>query len=184
MEKYFVLTAVSLLLACPVFSQSAGQEKKLVVYFSKSGNTETLANHVHSLVGGDKIKLEPAEPYPASYSDTVARYRLERDREVRVPLRTGIANMDTYDVVFLGYPIWGGTIPMVLVTFLESYDFTGKTIVPFCTSGGSGISRSVTDIRRLVPGAAVLEGFHTSSGNASGTRNDAAAWLRRINILD
>lgn len=146
----------------PDASQPPSQEleqKILVAYFSKTGTTARVAERVHRLVGGDMIQLEAADPYPDAYQETLRRAEQELNSAARPPLKTAVSNMEQYSVIYLGYPIWHGTAPMVVFTFLDSFDLAGKTIIPFCTSGGSGIGKSVSDIQGTYPAAAVLEGL-------------------------
>jgi flavodoxin len=130
--------------------QSLSATKKvLVVYFSHSGNTREVANQIHEKVGGDILEIRPEEPYPRDYEAVKDRARQELKGNYRPKLKTKVANMEAYDVVFIGYPIWWGTMPMPIAAFLSEYDLSGKTIVPFCTHLGSGLGRSVTDIAKL-----------------------------------
>lgn len=185
MSKLFIL-AVALLVGygAQVFCQDRTRqegEKSLIVYFSRTGNTKTVADMIHATVGGDIVELIPAVPYPEEYNQTTRRAVQERDTNARPGLATTIDTMNDYDVVYIGYPIWGGTMPMLFSTFLEQYDFSGKTLIPFCTHGGSSLARSVNDIRRLSPGARVLEGLSVRSASSL-SQADIAGWLRRNGI--
>jgi flavodoxin len=158
--------------------------KILVVYFSHSGNTRELANQIHTSVGGDIIEIQPEKPYPSNYFALVQRAKEERDADYKPALKTKIKNIASYDVIFIGSPIWGGTIPQPIVSFLSEYDLTGKTIVPFCTYGGSGQGRSVTDIAKLCPQTTVLEGFGVESKNVKNVQPEIANWLNKIKIIE
>ena len=109
------------------------------------------------------MELDPEAPYRDSYEITIGRAERELKSNARPALVTRIEQMETYYTVFVGYPIWHGDAPMVIDTFLDSYDFTGKTIVPFCTSGGSGIGTSMQTIRGLCPNSTVLQGIRVGS---------------------
>lgn len=159
---------------------TASSGKTLVVYFSHTGNTKTLANIIHEKVGGDIVELVPVKSYPTSYDACVEVARTELDQQARPKLQTTIADMGSYDTVYIGYPIWWSTIPMPVATFLESYDFAGKTVIPFCTHGGSGIADSESDIKKLVPKATMLDGLAVSGGSASSAQSDVTSWLRKI----
>lgn len=131
---------------------AAGQKTDrnvLVVYFSHTNTTERAADLIHQQTGGTLFEIHPAEAYPSSYAATTERAQ----REIRagaLPAMTGdVENLAQYDVVFIGYPIWWGQAPKIIYTFMESYDFSGKTIVPFCTSGSSGIGSSATNLHDL-----------------------------------
>ena len=151
-----------------------GNGKSLVVYFSRTGNTKAVAEQIQSLTGSDLVELKTVVPYPSSYNDCLTQAQEERANNARPELSTTINNMSEYDTVYVGYPIWCYTAPMAIFTFLESYDFTGKTVIPFCTSGSTSITESVTDIRSVCSGANVLDGFR------AGGSESVEDWLTRI----
>lgn len=153
---------------------TAENGKSLVVYFSRTGNTKAVAEEIQSLTGSDLIEIKTVQPYPSSYDDCLAQAQEERANSARPELSTTVNNMSEYDTVYVGYPIWCYTAPMAIFTFLESYDFTGKTVIPFCTSGSSSITLSVTEIRSVCSGANVLDGFR------AGDSETVEEWLRRI----
>lgn len=140
--------------------ETAGSGKILVAYFSATGTTRGAAEQVRTATGGGLFEIVPAQPYTSAdlnYSDSSSRSQVEqRDNSARPAISGTAEGMDGYDVVFLGYPIWNGRPPKIISTFLEDYDFTGKTIVPFCTSGSSGFSDS--GLHELAPGATWAEG--------------------------
>ncbi len=152
-------------------------QKVLVAYFSWGGNTRKVANQIHEAVGGDIFEIRTATPYPAEYEPTTKVAKEEIEKDIRPALAGEIDDMSDYDVVFIGYPIWWHTAPMVVHTFMESYDLSGKTVIPFCTSGGSDLQESLPAIRQLAPHSKILEGL---------TANDHSAiepWLKKIGIL-
>jgi flavodoxin len=159
-------------------SQS-GKGKILIAYFSHSGNTRSVADQIHKTVGGDIFEIKTVNQYPKEYRPTTEAAKREQEANARPALATQVNNLDSYDVIFLGYPIWWGTIPMALFTFLESYNFSGKTIIPFCTHGGSGLGRSIADITRLCPQSTVREGLAIRGGSVGSAQNDITAWLRK-----
>lgn len=158
--------------------------KILVAYFSHSGNTREIANQIHATVGGDLFEVVALEPYPEDYRKCTEVAKREQENDARPPLKSKVENMDAYDTIFIGYPIWWGTIPMALFTFFESHDFSGKTIVPFCTHGGSGLGRSASDIARLCPGATVREGLAIRGSGVRSAQNEVAAWLQKQGMAD
>ena len=115
----------------------------LVIYFSHTGTTREVAAYLHELVGGDLVELIPVEAYPEGYSAALDPAKQEQRENARPAIKDPLESIDQYEVIYLGYPIWWGTVPMIVNTFLESYDFTGKTVVPFATSGGTGDRKSV-----------------------------------------
>lgn len=161
----------------------AGEQKVLVAYFSATGTTEAVAEQIADGLSCDLYKITPQDPYTdadLNYSDTSSRTTSEMNDENARPVISGsVSNMAQYDVVFLGYPIWWGEAPRIISTFLESYDFTDKTIVPFCTSGSSGISSSVSALKPLASGATWLEGQRFGGGVSDET---VMEWVRSLNL--
>lgn len=151
--------------------------KILIAYFSRSGNTEEIANQINELVGDTLVKIETVEPYPDSYSETVDIAQQELEQNARPAIQNLNIDMNDYDTIFIGYPIWWHNAPMAVYTFLESYDFTGKTVIPFCTSGGSDIDESLSGIEAAVSGATLLEGLTANDSS------DVQSWLENIGIL-
>lgn len=156
-----------------------GRKNSVIIFYSWSGNTRSIAAQIHRKVGGDLVELELVRPYSRDYDTCLDEARKDREQGTRPELKTRIANMDQYDVVYLGYPIWWATIPMPIVTLLESCDFSGKTIAPFCSHGGSRLGQSVTDITKLAPGAKITEGLPIHYGGGSSLPGDIDNWLRK-----
>ena len=160
--------------------EPVGDGKVLVAYFSATGTTRGAAELVQAATGGDLFEIVPAQPYTAAdlnYRDPSSRSQVEQRSEDARPAITGTAeDLDGYDVVFLGYPIWNGRPPKIISTFLERCDFTGKTIVPFCTSGGSGFSDS--GLHELASGAQWREGRRLNGAS----RDDVAQWIAGLDL--
>nr|WP_286174774.1 flavodoxin [Harryflintia acetispora] len=150
----------------------------MIAYFSKTGTTEAVAQQIQGLVGGDLVKIETATPYPEDYTETTEVAKKESEDDARPPLSTSVSNMDEYDTIYIGYPIWWHTAPMAVYTFLESYDLSGKTVIPFCTSGGSEIDESMAAINALCASATVLEGLTANDSD------DVQPWLTKIGALE
>lgn len=158
--------------------------KTLVVYYSATGNTEQAANYIAQVTGGDLFALEPVEPYTTedlNYSNEDSRVSYEHEnpdaRQVELTAST-VENWEEYDTIFLGYPNWWGDMPQALYTFLEEYDFSGKTIIPFTTHGGSGFSRTISTIAELQPGANVVEqGLSISRNSVTDAQSDVENWV-------
>lgn len=151
----------------------------LVLYFSMSGNTETIANYIHDEVGGDLIKLETVQTYPEDYNDLVDYAQEEQNDNARPELATEI-EIDKYDVIFLGYPNWWGDMPMPIYSFLDDYDLSGKTIAPFITHGGSGLSGTPTNIQNEEPNAQVTEGLSIYGSRAESSKDEVIDWLNEL----
>jgi len=164
----------------------SGTEKNniLVTYFSHSGNTRVIANQIHERVGGDIFENVSVDQYPSDYDEVVEQARKELRDKCRPKLKTKVENMESYNVVFVGYPCWWGTIPMPVATFLSEYDFSGKTIVPFCTHEGSRLGRSVTDIKEVCPQSTILDGLAVRGSNVKRAGNEVSNWLRKIGMKE
>ncbi len=154
----------------------------LVAYFSWTNNTERVANHIADITGADKYEIIPKIPYGpenSNYYDPSTRaYQEQYDDTARPEIEGELQNIDKYDIVFLGYPIWYGKAPKIIYTFLESYNFEGKTIIPFCTSGSSGIG-STAELQSLTPGANWLDGRRFDGG---ASRDSVKAWVDGLGL--
>ena len=156
--------------------------KSLVVYFSWSGNTENVAKSIQSQTDSDIFEIVPATPYSDDYDTVVDLAQAEQSEDARPAIADSIENIADYDVIYVGYPNWWGDMPMILYTFFDSYDFSGKTVAPFCTSGGSGLSDTVNAIKELEPNAAVTEGLHIGSSASSNPDDAVSEWLSEIGL--
>ncbi|SHN71624.1 flavodoxin [Desulfovibrio litoralis] len=179
----FMLVVLSFVLTSPVHANE--NKKTLIVYFSHTQTTEKVALEIHKKVGGDIFRIETVQQYPTEHKATVTLAEKERDANARPALKTQVENIDSYDVIFIGYPIWWYTLPMPLYTFLESYDLSGKTIIPFCTHGGSSMSGTEDVIKKLQPNAKVLDGLAVSrniirSNPDTGAEKPVAEWLSKL----
>ena len=172
--------------------------KSLVAYYSRKGNnyvggsivhlpvgnTEVAARMIQKLTGCDAFRIDTVKGYPADYNETTDVAREELHQNARPALSGRVDNMGDYDVVFLGYPNWWGTMPMAVYTFLEEYDFAGKTIIPFCTHEGSGMGHSESDIKKLCRDARVLKGLPLRGGSVQRAEKDISDWLRQSGMID
>lgn len=151
--------------AAPIQNPQEDDENILIAFFSKTGTTEEAAREIQAVTGGDLFEITVADAYPSSYQSTVDRARRELDENARPVLTSTVENMQEYDVILIGYPIWWHTEPMAVNSFLEAYDLSGKTILPFCTSAGSDIEESMVDMRRIAgnQGATVGSGLTANS---------------------
>lgn len=175
------LTAGLALSTRPSRAQMAGSgSKTLVAYFSRTGNTRVIAGQIRRARDADLFEIRPAEPYPEDYEETVAQARQERDAGHEPPLAGAVPGIGAYDTVFLGMPIWGGTAPPVIRSFLSAHDLTGKTLVPFITHGGYGRGQSVQVIQSRAPRSEVLQGFTLEADQERRTLETVTRWLRDI----
>lgn len=174
---------------------SASDKKILVVYFSRigeeynvgnitKGNTEIVAEYIAQKIGADTFEIKPAKPYPDAYEPCTELAKKELESNARPALAKNIDSLAQYDTIFIGYPIWWGDLPMVVYTFLEANDFSGKTIIPFCTHGGSGLSGTDRNIAKVCPNAKVLSGLDIVGKRCQddpvAVQKDVDAWLKGL----
>lgn len=159
-------------------------KKILIAYFSHSGNTSEIANQIHKSIESNIFEIQSVSPYPSEYNEVVEQAKQELQSGYFPELKTEVEGMESYEVVFIGYPNWWGTIPRPIAAFLSKYDFSGKIIVPFCTHGGSGLARSVTDITKLCPQSTILEGLAVLSRDVKNAQNEISNWLLELGISE
>ncbi|GAA0886334.1 flavodoxin [Sphingobacterium siyangense subsp. cladoniae] len=136
-------------------------EKILIIYLSRTKNTKAVAEIIHSTVGGDLVALEVANPYPEHYQTMVDQVAAENSQGYLPPLKTKIDSMDKYDIIFIGFPTWGMQLPPPMKSFLNEYNLTGKTVIPFNTNAGYGVGSSFETVIQRCPNSKVLEGYST-----------------------
>lgn len=155
--------------------------KVLVIYFSQSGNTQKLAKLISDKVGGDFIRIETIEDYPTEYSKLASFAKKEKDNNSRPELKNLELDLEKYDTIFIGYPIWWYQMPMPMYTFFDTYDFSGKVIIPFNTHEGSKDSGTYEDIKELESNATVLEGLPIRGGDMASDQGDKVDnWLKKL----
>lgn len=186
-------------------SQPKSDSKTLVVYFSQPetanpdnmtkeednsvvvidgkvlGNTQYVAYVIQEQTNADIFRIEPEKPYPTDHEKLVDLAADEQNDNARPAIKDTTLNLDQYDTVFVGYPNWWGDMPMILYTFFDTYDFSGKTIIPFNTHGGSGFSGTIGTIADLEPNATVnKDGFTVSRNNVQEAKSDIVSWLNKL----
>ena len=158
---------------------TGANQNVLIAYFSETGNTEKFANIIHDQIGGDLFKIEPVTPYPEG--DELFDYTKEEQDEDRRPEIQGTVDISKYDTVFIGYPIWWYEVPQIIKTFLDQYDLSGKTIIPFNTHEGSGDGGTYDYIAEQEPNATMLEGLPIRGGNMEENQTDRISnWLGEL----
>lgn len=201
MRKTIVFLCVLLVMAnCIAVTAMAESDtdasRVLVVFFSRHGSSVgdkdadavssaslspgdvvQLTDTIHAIVGGDLHQIITVDPYPKEYRETTDLAATQQDNNSRPPLATMIENKDDYNTIFLGYPNWWGTLPMPVMHFLESYDFTGKTIIPYCSHEGSGLGRSITDLTVLCPDSVILDGLAVRGRDTANAQTQVDDWL-------
>ncbi len=168
----------------------------LIVYLSRTGNTEAVAKMIQKEVGGDLVSLEIETPYPKNYEAIVKKVVEENEKGFLPPLKTKIENIEKYNTIFLGFPTWGMQLPPPMKSFLNQYDVSGKTVIPFNTNAGYGVGSSFRQVKELAPRSTVLEGFEIKGGierdgvffvmegeKEKQAQTDIKQWLQRIKIL-
>lgn len=183
--KVKLMTLLAALLCCvaanaqtaPVKEQP--DKKILIAYFSWGGNTRHVAEHIASLTGGTLFRIEPEKPYPTEYTPCTEVAKAEKEANARPAIKMKVADWEQYDTIFIGCPVWWWTAPMIINTFSESYDFKGKTVVPFCTYASTYRDETLARIVELTPAAEHLKGFGAVSKNTKGIE----AWLNEIKVL-
>lgn len=145
------------------------------------GNTQYVAYVIQENTGADIFRIEPETPYPTDHDTLVDLAAEEQDNNARPVIKDSIEDLEQYDTIFIGYPNWWGDMPMILYSFFDQYDFSGKTIVPFNTHGGSGFSNTISTIAELEPSAEVNEdGFTVSRNNVQEAERDIISWLNDL----
>ena len=148
------------------------------------GNTETFARMIQKSLRGDLFSIQTVQGYPTDYDELIDQGGEEKNRVARPELESHVENMDDYDIVFLGYPNWWYDMPMPVYSFLEEYDFSGKTVIPFATSAGSGFSGTIDTLQEMLPDAVIVdEGLHIPMKNVSEAEEEVADWLEEIEVL-
>ena len=157
--------------------QSETSGKILIAYFSWGGNTRGIAHEIQAQTGADLFEITPVNPYSTDYNTVLMEAQEDQHKQARPELSEHVQNMEEYDIVLLGYPNWWASIPMPVASFLEEYDFSGKTIIPFCSHGGGRFGQSLTAIAKLAPEAVMGDGLSVHYSGGSALSGDVTAWL-------
>lgn len=147
-----------------------------------TGNTGVMAHMIAEASGGELFSIRTVEPYPDSYDDTIDVGQSEKNNGIRPELSAHIENLDQYDTVFVGFPNWWYGMPMVMYSFFDEYDFSGKTVIPFCTSGGSAFSDAIEEIKDMEPDADVLDGLHIGGSSVIDAENRVNEWVAELGL--
>lgn len=159
-------------------AEAVDSHKALVVYFSCTNHTKGVADYVADILGTTEFRILPAVAYTAedlNYNNDCRANREQNDDKARPAIANQLVGLADVDVVYVGFPIWWGKLPKIMYTFFDTYDFSGKTIIPFCTSGSSGIATAVSEIRSLEPNATVLDGRRFDAGASRAT---VESWVK------
>jgi flavodoxin len=190
MKKLLLLVLTIFCVEVQMEAQTQPGGKILVAYFSWSGNAKALAGQIARETGGDLFEIKTVRTYSDTYNECIEEAKQEQNDNARPALSGSVTNMAQYNTVFLCYPNWWGTLPMGVFTFLEAYDFSGKTMYPLITHGGSRFGRSLDDIKKLCPRVILGEGLSVSAFDTNPKDNtrvttpnrDVAAWIRKLGM--
>ena len=160
-------------------NEASDRQKIAIIYFSATGTTKKVAGYIKELTGGDLIEIVPKKKYTdddLSYNNSNSRATKEQNDPSARPEISNTIDADSYDIIYLGYPIWWGDAPRIILTFLDNHDLTGKTVIPFCTSGSSGISTSVNYFKSNYKNVNWLDGKRLST-----SQSEVKAWVTSLN---
>ncbi|EJL93157.1 flavodoxin [Pantoea sp. GM01] len=174
------LANVSLASAATGNENVRGKSRTLVIYFSRSGNTRVIAGVIHRSLNTDLFEIEPAVPYPEDYFQTVEQAKKEREQGVRPALKNSVADISRYETVYLGFPIWGTSVPPVVQTFLRNHNLAGKLLIPFITHGGYGEGDSDDILASLAPTARREKPLVIECDQERRTTDTVTSWLETI----
>ena len=171
-------------------------DKILIVYLSRTNNTKAMAEIIHKNTGGTLVGLELEKPYPENYQQTVQQVVRENETGYLPPLKTKIDSIEKYNIVFVGFPTWGMKLPPPMKSFLNQYDLSGKSVIPFNTNAGYGVGNGFQTVKELCPDSKVLEGFEIKGGierdgvyfvikdeKAKEAETKVKSWLQRIKVV-
>ncbi|MBO6256898.1 flavodoxin [bacterium] len=153
------------------------ENKILIAYYSYSGNTKLVAEKIKNITGGEIFEIKTIKEYPRNYTDVVNLAKQEKEQDLRPELANKI-DISNFDIIYLGTPVWWYTFATPIKTFLTEYDFTGKTIIPFCTHGGGGASATYSDMEKLCPNATIKRGF--TSYEHSAKDSEIEEWINNL----
>ena len=163
-------------------STTGDSSSVLIAYFSWSGNTEQVAQIIQQETGGDLFEIAPATPYTDDYNELLDIAQQEQSGNARPELAGQVENWEQYDTIFVGYPNWWSDAPMAVYTFVESYDWNGKTLIPFNTSASGGFGRSLSGLEESASGASILEGISFTERTLGDAQGEVAAWLDELGL--
>lgn len=174
------LANVSLASATTGNANVQGKSSVLVAYFSRSGSTQVIAGVIHRSLNTDLFKIEPATPYPDDYFQTVEQAKSEHEQGVKPPLKDSVADISRYKTVYLGFPVWGTSVPPAVQTFLSSHNLAGKSLIPFITHGGYGKGDSDDILANLAPAARREKPLVIECDQERKTTETVTRWLETI----
>ena len=173
MKEFFITIFLGLI----SIQNAIQRDKMIVIYFSRTGNTEKFANYIQKNANITSFKIIPSTPYPEDYDTMLNIAKEERETDARPEIQNPLTDISQYDYILLGYPIWHSHIPNIIITQLEKLNLSGKTIYPFNTHGGSGVGSSISDIKTYASGANVKDGKPISGNQIQSEEDEVIDWL-------
>ena len=173
MKEFFIIIFLGLI----SIQNAIQRDKMIVIYFSRTGNTEKFANYIQKNANITSFKIIPSTPYPEDYNTMLNIAKEERETDARPEIQNPLTDISQYDYILLGYPIWHSHIPNIIITQLEKLNLSGKTIYPFNTHGGSGVGSSISDIKTYASGANVKDGKPISGNQIQSEEDEVIDWL-------
>lgn len=186
MKKHIFIAAV---LICTIIhagtanAQEYQGKKILVAYYSRSGNTKKIATQIQDLTHSDIFRIETAIPYPEDFDEMVKKASEEKKSGFLPPLKSKVSDIESYDTIFVGFPIWDMSLPSPIKSFLSGYDLKGKIIIPFCTNDGYGKGSSFNTVESLCPSSKFMNGFAIEGKKAETASSDILKWLKELKFL-
>lgn len=181
--KSIILVLVTFFVAINLNAQQKEKASNvLIVYYSRSGNTQTMAKMIQAETGGDMIAISLVKNYPEDYGQLVKQYKEEVRTKKWPAIKTRISNMEKYDYIFIGSPNWGSSIAPPVSSFLNSHNLKGKVIIPFMTHGGGGFGHSINDIKLLCPQSDLKEGLSINGSSVESSEASIRHWLQKLKL--
>lgn len=183
----FLLAIAALMVAtvsCGSKKEEAPQKKVLVLYYSQTSNTKTVAQELANKLGADMEEIVPVKPYDGDFQATITRCQQEREQGITPEIKPLTVDLANYDVIFLGYPVWFGTFAPPMGAFLSQADLSGKKIVPFCTFGSGGLDSSIKDMKEKQPKAEILAGYGVRAARMKAVPNEVDQFLKAGGFIE
>jgi flavodoxin len=182
-KTVYFLIAIMMIVSMKAFAEKKSNPQKiLVVYYSWSGNTEIVAKEIQKQTKGDIFKIEPTNPYPTDYKACTEQAKKEIKKDYKPAINGKVENINTYDIIFIGTPNWWSTFAPPVKTFLTSYDFSGKTIIPFVTHGSGGEANCISDMKKTAPKTKFKKGLALSGNKANKCQPEVEKWIKESGI--
>lgn len=178
--KYLSFICLFVFQAFNTNAQTMTNNKTLIIYFSHSNNTKQIAEWIQEKTKADIIRIEPEAPYPSGYQETIDEMSRQNKGKILPPFKRVDINIQEYDTIFFGHPVWDMRLPPVVRTFLRDNDFSGKTIIPFNTHAGYGTGKSVNEIKEFAPKATVMEALSIKDSNVKNAKPEVEKWAEKV----